>query len=124
MRYSLAAVDAAAGVGGVRVGGNSRSVTTNTPSPATTGEPRLGFLIADAGEVEREARFRELRALSLLYFGREHPISAALGEAIADPGATERALGLLDAAPALTRRRLLASYGTLMPGSFAPRRPR
>jgi hypothetical protein len=79
-----------------------------------TGAP-LAFLIADASEAERQARFRELRALALVYFGSSHPITAAFNEAIADPGATERALGLLDAAPALTRRRLLAAYGVLMP---------
>jgi hypothetical protein len=77
----------------------------------------LVFLIADASEAERQARFRELRALALVYFGREHPLMAVLGEAITDPGATEHALGLLDAAPALTRRRLLATYGVLISGS-------
>jgi hypothetical protein len=85
----------------------------------SAGAPPLAFLIADASESEREARFRELRALSLVYFGREHPITAALGEAIADPGATNRALGLLDAAPALRRRRLLAAYGALLSSGAA-----
>jgi hypothetical protein len=78
-----------------------------------TGAP-LAFLIADASESERQARFRELRALSLVYLGLRHPATAALGEAIADPDATARALELLDRAPALRRRRLLSAYQTLM----------
>jgi hypothetical protein len=85
----------------------------------SVGTPRLAFLIADGSESERQARFRELRALALVYFGGSHAITVALGEAIADPGATERALGLLDAAPALRRRRILASFGALMPRSKA-----
>jgi hypothetical protein len=57
---------------------------------------------------------RELRALTLVYFGAKHPITAALRAAIVDPDVTEHALSLLDAAPALCRRRLLAAYGALL----------
>lgn len=90
------------------------------PQNDCVGAPRLAFLIEGAGEAERQARFRELRALALVYFGGKHPITAALGEAIADPGATNHALGLLAAAPALRRRRILASYGALLSRGAAP----
>jgi hypothetical protein len=71
--------------------------------------------MADAGELERQARLRELRALSLLYCGRDHPATIALTEAIADPSAADRALAQLDTLPALRRRRLLANYAALLP---------
>jgi hypothetical protein len=86
----------------------------------SVGAPRLAFLIADASEAERQARLRELRALALVYFGGKHPITAALRAAIVDPDATNHALNLLDASPALTRRRLLAAYGALLSRGAAP----
>jgi hypothetical protein len=76
---------------------------------------RLAFLLDGVPEAERLARCRELRALSLVYLGLRHPATVALGAAIADPRMTDRALSELDAIPALRRRRLLASYGALLP---------
>jgi hypothetical protein len=55
-----------------------------------------------------------VRALSLVYLGLRHPVTIALAAAVTDPAATDRALTVLDALPALRRRRLLASYGALM----------
>jgi hypothetical protein len=77
----------------------------------------LAFLLDGADEAERTARLRELRTLSLVFLGRLNPVTVALGEALADSDATDRALRLLDAAPALRRRRLLAAYQALMPRS-------
>jgi hypothetical protein len=75
---------------------------------------RLAFLLDGVPEAERTARCRELRALSLVYLGPHHPVTMALAAAVTDPTATDRALTVLDALPALRRRRLLASYGALM----------
>jgi hypothetical protein len=75
---------------------------------------RLAFLLDGVPEAERMARCRELRALALVYCGLAHPATEALGAAITDPAMTGRALIVLDALPALRRRRLLASYGALM----------
>jgi hypothetical protein len=75
---------------------------------------RLAFLLDGVPEAERMARCRELRALSLVYLGLDHPVTIALAAAVTDPAATDRALTVLDAFPALRRRRLLASYGALM----------
>ena len=74
---------------------------------------RLAFLLDGVPEAERMARCRELRALSLVYLGLDHPVTIALAAAVTDPAATDQALTVLDALPAL-RRRLLASYGALM----------
>jgi hypothetical protein len=74
----------------------------------------LSFLVSDCSDTERTARCRELRALSLVYLGPHHPVTIALAAAVTDPAATDRALTVLDALPALRRRRLLASYGALM----------
>jgi hypothetical protein len=75
---------------------------------------RLAFLLDGVSEAERMARCRELRALSLVYLGLRHPVTVALGVAVVDPTATDRALAELGAIPALRRGRLLASYGALM----------
>jgi hypothetical protein len=77
-------------------------------------ERALAFLLDGVPEAERMARCRELRALSLVYLGPRHPVTIALAAAVADPAATDRALTVLDALPALRRRRLLASYGALL----------
>jgi hypothetical protein len=74
----------------------------------------LGFLLSDCSPFEHAARLRELRALSLVYLGLRHPVTAALGEAIGDPTAVNRALTELGSVPTLRRRRLLCAYGALM----------
>jgi hypothetical protein len=63
---------------------------------------------------ERVAATRELRALALLLFGPDHPITLALAAAITDPAALDRAAAELYRLPALSRRRLLATYAALM----------
>jgi hypothetical protein len=74
----------------------------------------LVSLLAGIPERERAAHCRELRALALVYLGLRHPATIAPAEAVADPAAGPRALALLDAVPALPRRRLLSAYGALM----------
>ena len=71
----------------------------------------LAFLMAGLPEAERAARFCELRALAFVYLGLRHPATVALTEAVADPAAGPRALALLDAVPALPRRRLAPPMG-------------
>jgi hypothetical protein len=75
---------------------------------------RLAFLLDGVPEAERMARCRELRALPLVYVGLRHPVTIALAAAVTDPAATDRALTVLDALPALRRRRMLAAYQALM----------
>jgi hypothetical protein len=101
-------------------GGASQRTSTpaqyHTPADGkTSGKPgRLSFLVVGVSELERQARCRELRALSLLLLGHGHAATVALAAAIADPAATDRALRLVDALPALRHRRLLASYTALL----------
>lgn len=77
----------------------------------------LGFLLFGCSPAEQAARLRELRALALVYLGPAHPATIALAAAIANPSAEEEALAQIDTLPALRRRRLLGSYGALMPRS-------
>ena len=46
--------------------------------------------------------------------GARHPATAALGIAVADLSQAETALTALAALPALRKRRLLATFGSLM----------
>jgi hypothetical protein len=64
----------------------------------------------DIGEVERVARLRAMRALSLLLCGASHSLTTELRTAERDAAAAERALAELDALPPLRRRRLLSAY--------------
>jgi hypothetical protein len=48
---------------------------------------RLAFLLDGVPEAERMARCRELRALSLVYLGLDHPVTMALAAAVTDPAA-------------------------------------
>src|SRR5690242_10477203 len=71
--------------------------------------PWVGFL----PELERIARLRELRAVSVVILGPEHPLVASLCLAERDQEAADRALAELSALPALPRRRILALLATL-----------
>ena len=48
-----------------------------------------------------------------LLIGSGHPLISELREAEHDPLAADRALDLLEALPALTRRRLLSTFGAV-----------
>jgi hypothetical protein len=76
----------------------------------------LDFLLAGISEAERDARLREMRVMAMLLCGAGHPLTRALGAAISEPQAIERALRELAALPALRRRRILATVASLLPG--------
>jgi hypothetical protein len=65
---------------------------------------------------ERLARLRSLRALVQIFAGAAHPLVIALAQAEDDPtdAAAVAAWRALETMPALQRRRILASMGTLM----------
>jgi hypothetical protein len=75
----------------------------------------IGPWAAGLNNGERVARCRELRALAHVYLGPEHRLTQALGQALIDPAALEAARTELGSIPALSRRRLLASYAALLP---------
>jgi hypothetical protein len=64
-------------------------------------------------DVERRARLREWRAIACLIVGPRHALTIALGDALDDPTAAERARQQLEALPPLPRRRVLATYAAL-----------
>jgi hypothetical protein len=70
---------------------------------------------------ERVAQFRLLAGLAALLFGSRNALVLSLRQAERDDVARVRALDLLNAAPALPRRRLIATFGAVM---WAPSRPR
>jgi len=53
--------------------------------------------------------------LACVYLGHKHRLPEVLGDAISDPMALDTARIELGAIPALTRRRLLATYAALLP---------
>ena len=57
---------------------------------------------------------RELRALVLVLCGPSHPATIALSAAVADPTQAEPALAQVAELPALRKRRLLCTFGSLM----------
>jgi hypothetical protein len=70
----------------------------------------LAYLLAGHDAAERRARLRESRALVTVYFGPGE-IRDAFDKAVdGDDSAVDRALPLLAAAPAIRRRRTLATY--------------
>lgn len=81
----------------------------------------IGPWVPGIAEGERAARCRELRALALVYVGRDHRLPVALGDAVADGAALEAARAELGAISALRRRRLLAAYAALLL-DWCPRR--
>jgi len=97
-------------------------VTESAARPARLGSRLSMVAIGDIGPWspgidarERSARCRELRALATVYLGRSHPLTAALAIAATDDAALDAARIELAAIPALSRRRLLASYMSLLP---------
>jgi hypothetical protein len=67
--------------------------------------------VADPGE--RMARFRMLASLVAVYTGSEHPLVAELRAAEADQAAGDRALEIFNGLPALTRRKVLCTWGAV-----------
>jgi hypothetical protein len=79
---------------------------TATPEPFG---PWATNLAAD----ERRARWRGMAALTLVFAGGAHPLLRACAAAEEDKDAAVTAWAALESLPALTRRRLLASYAAL-----------
>lgn len=73
----------------------------------------LSFLLG-GDAAERVARLRELRALATVFCGPSHPATAALTAAVTAPAQAAHALAEIAALPALRKRRLLATFGSLM----------
>ena len=76
--------------------------------------------VFELAEPERSARLREARIAAVLLCGAKHRLALALADAIADPAALVGALAELDALPALSRRRLLATLASVLPAKAAP----
>jgi hypothetical protein len=68
---------------------------------------------------ERMAQFRTLAALCAAFVGSSHPVLEELRSAERDQAAADRALETFNALPALTRRRILSTWGATM---WPPRR--
>jgi hypothetical protein len=62
---------------------------------------------------ERVAQFRSLASLAALMTGSGNPLVQALRQAEHDTAAAALALDLINALPALTRRRLLSTFGAV-----------
>lgn len=75
--------------------------------------PALFGPCAPLVEVECIGRLRSLRALSAVYVGFDHPLSALLREAEHDDAALSETLAALNDLSVLRRRRSLSAYATL-----------
>jgi hypothetical protein len=69
--------------------------------------------------VERGKQLRALCAISHLQLGPNHPLTPALRAAENGQEELELAYGLVEALPALTRRRLLSSFAAI---NYVPRK--
>jgi hypothetical protein len=69
--------------------------------------------------IERGKQLRSLAALASVYLGSDHPLVAELRAAEVDAMAFVRAQDLVEALPALTRRRLLSTFTAI---TWLPRR--
>jgi hypothetical protein len=65
---------------------------------------------------ERKAQLRSMAALALVYLGPDHRLVAELRAAEVDPTAFARAHDLVEALPALVRRRLLSTFSRVTYG--------
>jgi hypothetical protein len=73
----------------------------------------FGPWVAGVDPAERKAQFRALAVLAAVFSGWRNPLIGALREAEQDAAAGARALELLDALPALTRRRMLSVFAAV-----------
>jgi hypothetical protein len=80
----------------------------------------FGPWIPGLDPIERTAQFRSLASLAALLIGSHHPLISALRQAERDGDAAAQAIKLLDSLPALTRRRMLSTFGAVT----WPRSPR
>jgi hypothetical protein len=75
----------------------------------------FGPWAAGIDAAERVARLRAMRAFAMVWARPNQDFIAALARAESDPAALATAATLLNAIPALPRRRMLASYQQLSP---------
>lgn len=71
----------------------------------------FGPWVPGIGSAERKAQFRSLTALVAAFCGSGSPVVAAMRAAERDEAARADALVALNSLPALTRRRLLSTFG-------------
>jgi hypothetical protein len=90
--------------------------TPAQPTSATHFVPagRFGPWVPGIAETERRRGLRALGALVTVYCGSNDPAVAALRRAEADTAASDQALAALDALPPLNRRKIIATYATVM----------
>jgi hypothetical protein len=74
----------------------------------------FGPWVPEVDPGERVARFRTLAALCAAFVGSSHPVIAELRNAECDQAAADRALKKFNGLPALTRRRILSTWGATM----------
>jgi hypothetical protein len=89
------------------------------PRPVDPGlANNLGFLFSGCDAAERIARLREMRALIAIYCGWNSPAKLAIDRALNSGEPIAETLSEINSLPALTRRRLLSSYGALTMDDF------
>jgi hypothetical protein len=74
---------------------------------------RFGPWAPDLTEGERQARWRSMAALAMVYCGVRHPLLRLCLAAERDASASPIAWAALSSLPALTKRRLLTAYAAL-----------
>jgi len=84
----------------------------------------FGPFTAGLDPVERIAQLRCLAGLVATHYGSAHPLIATLRDAEVNGDALQYAAAQLDSFPALTRRRLLSTFGAVTWPRPSPRRGR
>jgi hypothetical protein len=86
----------------------------NIPNDANRDRPTpFGPWVPGISPDERKAQFRSLAALAGVFLGSGSALVFELRQAEVDDAAAARALDALNAAPSLTRRRLLSVFGAI-----------
>jgi hypothetical protein len=82
------------------------------PTPIAVAGPGFGPWAPGIADAERQARWRAFAALALVFVGNAHPLprACAAAETIPTDDTAAAAWRAVAALPALTRRRLLATY--------------
>jgi len=73
----------------------------------------FGPWVPGLSDGERQARWRSLAALAMVFLGPLHPLVRTCVAAEGDPVAADTAWAILEGLPALRKRRLLATYAAL-----------
>jgi hypothetical protein len=81
---------------------------------AAKADAPFGRWVPGTSADERRAQFRTLAALCAAFVGSGHQVVAELRAAEVDQAAADRALEIFNVLPALTRRRILSTWGGTM----------